>query len=36
MKRDAGPICQELRRLCPRNAEFINVETASPADADEV
>jgi hypothetical protein len=27
-KRDARSICQELRKLCPRNAEFINVETA--------
>ena len=35
-KRDARRVCLELRKLCPRNAEFINVETASPADADEV
>jgi len=27
-KRDAGPICRELRKLCPRNAKFINVEAA--------
>jgi hypothetical protein len=27
-KRDAGPICRELRKLCPRNANFINVEAA--------
>jgi hypothetical protein len=27
-KRDAGPICRELRKLCPRNASFINVEAA--------
>ena len=27
-KGDAGPICRELRKLCPRNAEFINVEAA--------
>jgi hypothetical protein len=26
--RDAGRVCQELRKLCPRNAKFINVETA--------
>ena len=24
--RDARPVCYELRRLCPRNAEFINIE----------
>jgi hypothetical protein len=36
MKHDAGPICQELRRLCPRNAEFINIETATPADPEDV
>jgi len=35
-KRDAGRICRELRRLCPRNAEYINIETASPADRDDV
>jgi hypothetical protein len=28
-KRDAGTICRELRKLCPRNAKFINVEAAS-------
>ena len=27
-KRDAKPVCQELRKLCPRNAKFINVEPA--------
>ena len=27
-KRDATPICRELRKLCPRNAKFINVEAA--------
>jgi hypothetical protein len=27
-KRDARPICRELRKLCPRNAKFINVEAA--------
>jgi hypothetical protein len=27
-KRDAGPICRELRKRCPRNAKFINVEAA--------
>jgi len=27
-KRDARPICRKLRMLCPRNAKFINVETA--------
>jgi hypothetical protein len=26
--RDARPVCQELRTLCPRNAKFINVEAA--------
>jgi hypothetical protein len=36
MKRDAEPICQELRRLCPRNAEFINIETATPTDPEDV
>jgi hypothetical protein len=25
-KRDAGPECNELRSLCPRNAEVINIE----------
>src|SRR6516225_1052373 len=25
-KRDARSVCQELRKLCPRNAKFINVE----------
>ena len=27
-KRDAGSVCLELRKLCPRNAKFINVEAA--------
>jgi hypothetical protein len=27
-KRDARPACRELRKLCPRNAEVINVEAA--------
>jgi hypothetical protein len=27
-KRDARPVCQKLRKLCPRNAKFINVEAA--------
>jgi hypothetical protein len=27
-KRDARPTCRELRKLCPRNAKFINVEAA--------
>jgi len=27
-KRDAGPVCHKLRSLCPRNAKFINIETA--------
>ena len=27
-KRDAGPVCDRLRSLCPRNAKFINIETA--------
>jgi len=34
--RDATPICRELRKLCPRNAEFINVEPAQPADHDDI
>ena len=25
-KRDARPVCDELRTLCPRNAEVINIE----------
>ena len=25
-KRDARPVCDELRGLCPRNAEVINIE----------
>ena len=25
-KRDARPVCQDLRRLCPRNADVINIE----------
>jgi hypothetical protein len=25
-KRDAGPVCHELRSLCPRNAKVINIE----------
>jgi hypothetical protein len=25
-KRDARPVCDELRSLCPRNAELINIE----------
>jgi len=24
--RDAGPVCDELRNLCPRHAEVINIE----------
>jgi hypothetical protein len=27
-KRDAVPVSQELRKLCPRNAKVINVEAA--------
>ena len=26
--RDASPVCDELRALCPRNAKLINIETA--------
>jgi hypothetical protein len=26
-KHDAGPVCDELRRRCPRNARTINIET---------
>jgi hypothetical protein len=29
-KRAAVPVCQELRKLCPRNAKVINVEDANP------
>jgi len=29
-KRAAGPVRQELRKLCPRNAKVINVEDANP------
>jgi len=25
-KRDARPVCQDLRKLCPRNATVINIE----------
>ena len=25
-KQDAGAVCRELRSLCPRNAEVINIE----------
>jgi hypothetical protein len=25
-KRDATPVCHELRKLCPRNANVINIE----------
>lgn len=25
-KRDAAPVCNKLRSLCPRNARFINIE----------
>ena len=25
-KRDAGPVCHELRSLCPRNGAVINIE----------
>jgi hypothetical protein len=28
--RDARPVCHELRALCPRNAELINIEAARP------
>ena len=27
-KRDAAPVCDKLRSLCPRNARFINIEAA--------
>jgi len=27
-KRDARPVCHKLRSLCPRNANFINIEVA--------
>jgi hypothetical protein len=26
--RDARPVCHELRALCPRNADLINIEAA--------
>ena len=28
-KGDARPVCRELRKLCPRNAVFINVEAGN-------
>jgi hypothetical protein len=30
-KRDARPVCEELRSRCPRNAEVINIEVAQDA-----
>ena len=30
-KRDARPLCDELRSLCPRNAEVINIEAEQDA-----
>jgi len=30
-KRDAWPVCRELRSLCPRNAEVINIEAEKDA-----
>jgi hypothetical protein len=36
-KRDARPVCDELRSLCPRNAEVINIEAEQDAPSlDEV
>ena len=31
-KRDARPVCHELRSLCPRNAEVINIEAEQDDD----
>jgi hypothetical protein len=33
---DASPVCHELRALCPRNAELINIEAARPGFSPEV
>jgi hypothetical protein len=30
-KGDARPVCRELRRVCPRNAKFINIEGGTTA-----
>jgi hypothetical protein len=30
-KRDARPVCQELRKLCPRHAKVINIEPLNVA-----
>ena len=34
-KRDAGPVCHELRSLCPHNGAVINIEAAVLAPAVE-
>ena len=35
-KHDAKAICDELRRLCPRNAQVINIEPAQVEPSGEV
>jgi len=30
-QRDAEPVCHQLRKLCPRNASVINIETPNAA-----
>jgi hypothetical protein len=35
-KHEARPICHELRGLCPRNADVINIEVAKDDPAREV
>ena len=35
-KQEARPVCHELRDLCPRNAEVINVEDAPDDPSPEV
>jgi hypothetical protein len=32
-KGDARPVCRELRKLCPRNAEFTNIEAGNTGDS---
>src|ERR1700722_2929167 len=33
-KRDARPVCEKLRSVCPRNAEVINIEAEQDAELD--
>jgi hypothetical protein len=35
-KRDARPVCHELRSLCPRNADVINIEAEQDESSVEV